>query len=86
MEEKEIGYVSNYFSKISVAAVEITDGTLSVGDTLHFKGHTTDFQTKLESMQIEHQSVSKAQKGDSIGLKVSEKVRKEDKVYKVTED
>lgn len=86
MEEKEIGYVSNYFSKISVAAVEITDGTLSVGDTLHFKGHTTDFQTKIESMQIEHQSVSQAQKGDSIGLKVSEKVRKEDKVYKVTED
>ena len=86
MEEKEIGYVSNYFSKISVAAVEIIDGTLSVGDTLHFKGHTTDFQTKIESMQIEHQSVSQAQKGDSIGLKVSEKVRKEDKVYKVTED
>jgi len=86
MEEKEIGYVSNYFSKISVAAVEITAGTLSVGDTLHFKGHTTDFQTKIQSMQIEHQSVSEAKKGDSIGLKISEKVRKEDKVYKIIED
>jgi len=86
MEEKEIGYVSNYFSKISVAAVEITAGTLSVGDTLHFKGHTTDFQTKIQSMQIEHQSVSEAKKGDSIGLKISEKVRKEDKGYKIIED
>lgn len=86
MEEKEIGYVSNYFSKISVAAVEITAGTLSVGDTLHFKGHTTDFQTKIQSMQIEHQSVSEAKKGDSIGLKVFERVRKEDKVYKIIED
>lgn len=86
MEEKEIGYVSNYFSKISVAAVEITAGTLSAGDTLHFKGHTTDFQTKIQSMQIEHQSVSEAKKGDSIGLKVFERVRKEDKVYKIIED
>ena len=86
MIEKEIGYVSNYFSKISVAAIEITDDTLSVGDTIRFKGHTTDFETKVDSIQIEHESVQDAKRGDSIGLKVHEKVRTQDKVYKVTED
>ena len=83
MEEKEIGYVSHYFGHISVAAVEVTDGTLEVGDTLHFKGHTTDFQTELESMQVEHQSISQAKVGDSIGIKVPEKVRTHDKVFKL---
>ena len=83
MEEQEVGYVSHYFDHLSVAAVEITDGTVEAGDTLHFKGHTTDFQTKVESMQIEHESVSSAKKGDSIGMKVNEKVRIHDKVFKV---
>ncbi len=86
MEEKEIGYISNYFSKLSVAVVEITSGTLSVGDTLRIKGHTTDFELKVSSMQIEHEMVTEAKKGDGIGLKVSEKVRKGDKVYRVIED
>ncbi len=83
MKEKEIGFVSNYFSKISVAAVEITDGTVSVGDTLHFLGSTTDCESTVDSMQIEHKSVAEAKKGDSVGLKVSEKVRKGDRVYKI---
>jgi putative protease len=74
MEEKKIGFVSNYFGKISVAAVEITDGIISVGDTLHFLGHTTDCESRVSSMQIEHQSVSEAKKGDSVGIKVPEKV------------
>lgn len=86
MEEKEIGYISHYFGHISVAAVEITDGTVAVGDKLHFKGHTTDFATEVESMQIEHESVSEAKAGDSIGIKVSEKVRTHDKVFKVISD
>ncbi len=86
MEEKKIGFISNYFSKISVAAVEITDGTVSVGDTLHFLGHTTDFESRVHSMQIEHKSVTEAKKGDSIGVKVSEKVREGDKVYKIVAD
>jgi putative protease len=86
MEEEKIGFVSNYFSKISVAAVEITDGTVSVGDTLHFLGHTTDFESRVHSMQIEHQSVEEAKKGDSVGVKVSEKVREKDKVYKIVAD
>jgi putative protease len=83
MEEKEIGVVSNYFSKISVAAVEITDGTVSVGDTLHFLGYTTDFESRVASMQIEHKPVTEVKKGDSVGIKVSEKVREKDKVYKI---
>jgi putative protease len=86
MEEKKIGFVSNYFGKISVAAVEITDGIISVGDTLHFLGHTTDCESRVSSMQIEHQSVSEAKKGDSVGIKVPEKVRENDKVYKIVSD
>jgi putative protease len=86
MEEEKIGFVSNYFSKISVAALEITDQTVSVGDTLHFLGYTTDFESTVHSMQIEHKSVTVAKKGDSVGVKVPEKVREGDKVYKVVAD
>jgi putative protease len=86
MGEKLIGIVSNYFSKISVAAVEITDGTLSVGETLHFLGYTTDFESRVSSMQIEHRSVTEVKKGDSVGIKVAEKVRENDKVYKIVSD
>lgn len=85
MEEEKIGFVSNYFSKISVAAVEITDGIVSVGDRLHFLGHTTDFESSVHSMQIEHKSVTVVKKGDSVGIKVSEKVREGDKVYKTAD-
>ena len=86
MKEEKIGIVSNYFSKISVAAIEITDGTISVGDNLHFFGHTTDFESTVRSMQIQHKSVAKAMKGDSVGVKVSEKVREGDKVFKLIAD
>ena len=86
MEEKEIGYVSDYFRKISVAAVEMTSGVVTVGDTIRFKGHTTDFKSKIDSMQIEHEPVTEAKQGDSIGVKVSEVVRKGDKVYKIAEE
>jgi len=86
MKEEKIGFVSNYFSKISVVAVEITGGKLSLGDTLHFFGHTTDFESTVHSMQIEHNAVTEARKGDSVGIKVSEKVREGDKVYKIVAD
>lgn len=85
MEEKEIGVVSDYFAHIGVVAVEVTGGAVSTGDTLHFKGHTTDFTQRIESMQIEHEQVEKAKIGDSIGIKVKDRVRKHDKVYKVIE-
>lgn len=86
MEEEKIGFVSNYFGRISVAGIEITDGTVSVGDTLHFSGHTTDFEYKVNSMQIERESVTEAKKGDSVGLKVPERVREGDKVFKIVTD
>jgi putative protease len=83
MDEKEIGFVSNYFSKISVAAIEITDDIVSVGDTLHISGSTTDCEFTVDSMQIDHNLVAEAKKGDDVGLKVPDKARKGDRVYKI---
>jgi translation initiation factor IF-2 len=85
MAEEEIGVVVKFFSKPSVAAVEITNGSIKVGDTLHFKGHTTDFNDVIESMEIDNNSVSEANSGDMIGIKVSERVREKDAVYKVSD-
>jgi len=85
MIEEEIGVISHYFDKINVAAVEIMNGKLSVGDTIHIKGHTTDLTMTVDSMQIEHDEVDEAKKGDAIGIKVAEKVRQHDKIFKVTE-
>ena len=84
MKEQEIGYVSKYFGQIKVAAIEITAGKLSVGETIHIKGHTTDMNVDVGSIQIEHESVDSANKGDSIGLKVSGKARRKDKVFKLS--
>ena len=86
MKEQEIGYISKYFGKINVGAIDLTSGKLTTGDTIHIQGHTTNLEEKVTSMQIEHESVSEAKAGDSIGLKVSEKVRRGDKVFKVLED
>ena len=83
MKQQEIGYISNYFKNINVAIIEMTKGSLETGDTVHFKGHTTDFTTTVKSMQIEHEQVEKVKKNDNLRIKVSEKVRKTDKVYKV---
>ncbi len=83
MKEQEVGYVSKYFGQIKVAAIEITAGKLSVGETIHIKGHTTDMNVDVGSIQIEHESVDSANKGDSIGLKVSGKARRKDKVFKL---
>jgi translation elongation factor EF-1alpha len=83
-EEKleQIGAISNYYSKISVAVVDLT-AKLTVGDAVRVKGATTDFRQKVESMQIEHANVQTAGPGQSIGLKVADKVRKGDLVYKI---
>jgi translation initiation factor IF-2 len=86
MDEQKIGIVSNYYSKISVAAVELTDGAVSMGDTLHFLGHTTNFESQVDSMQIEHNSVAEAKKGESVGIKISGQARRGDKVYKIVKD
>lgn len=83
--EKQVGRVTHYFGKIGVAAVELED-ELKVGDTIHFKGHTSDWSQKVDSMQIEHDQVEKAGPGDVIGIKVKEHAREHDVVYKVVED
>jgi putative protease len=81
--EKEIAKVEDYFAKIGVVAIEITDGTLKIGDTIHIKGHTTDFIQQVESMQIEKEPIKEAKVGDKVGIKVKERVRRHDKVYKI---
>lgn len=86
MAEVEVGIVDHWFGHIHVAGIKITSGVLKVGDTIHIKGHTSDFQQTIESMQIEHENVTEAKKEDVIGIKVAsegEKVRVHDKVYKV---
>ena len=80
MEEKLIGKITHYFNKISVAIVELS-GVLKVGDKVHIKGSSTDFEQDISSIQIEHEDMKKAKKGDAIGVKVDEKVREGDEVY-----
>ena len=84
MEEKQIGKISHYFNKISVGIIELSD-TLKVGDTIHIKGAHDDFQQTVDSMQIEHEKVQEAQAGSSVGIKVSNPVHENDKVFKVQE-
>jgi translation elongation factor EF-1alpha len=83
MEEIAIGRVERFFSKIGVAAISITGGELKVGDTIKFKGHSTDFEQTVESMQVEHNNVEKVVAGEDVGIKVKEKVRDHDMVYLV---
>jgi translation elongation factor EF-1alpha len=80
-EEQPVGQVTHYFSKVSVMAIELSDA-LRVGDRIHVCGHTTDFVTNVQSMQIEHEAVTSAGPGDSVGVKVGEKARPGDMVYR----
>lgn len=77
----EIGTVSHYYDHIGVAVVKLSK-PLKIGDKIQVKGHTTDFKQKVESMQIEHDKITEAKKGQEIGLKVAEKVRQNDKILK----
>ena len=77
----EIGRITHFFTKISVAVIELI-APLAVGDTIMIKGPTTDFEQVVESMQIEHNNVQRAEAGQSIGLKVAQRVRENDMVYK----
>lgn len=79
---KEVGTVTHFFAKIGVAIVELSD-TLSVGDRILVKGMTTSVEQPVVSMQIEHASVQKAEAGTSIGLKVNDRVREGDTVYRL---
>ncbi len=81
--EFKIGKITHYFSKVQVAAIELTDGELAVGDTVRIKGHTSDFTQRIDSMQIDRVDVPSAHKGQSIGVRVSQHARVGDEVFKI---
>jgi putative protease len=83
MMEKEIGRVTHFFHKINVAIIEVTAGSLKIGETVHIKGHTSDFSQPVESLQLEHQSIPEVTAGGTAGLKVKDPVREGDLVFKV---
>ena len=82
MPEELIGHVSDFFSRPVVAGIDLR-GSLKVGDKIKIKGHTTDLEFAVESMQIDNASVQEAAAGDSVGIKVPDRVRKGDAVYRV---
>ena len=83
MTEEQVGVVVKFFAKPSVAAIEVTGGTIKQGDTLKYKGHTTDFTDKVGSIEIDNQPIEEAKAGDLIGVKVKERVRENDLIYKI---
>jgi len=82
MAETEVGHVSDFFARPSVAGIDLT-GEVRVGDTIAIRGHTTDVVTRIESMQIDHRDVLVASPGQVVGVKVPERVRHGDRVYKM---
>ena len=83
MPEIEVGKVSTFFARPVVAGIDLT-APVKIGDKLHIKGHTTDIEVTIESMQIHNVNVTEAKSGDSIGVKVPDRVRPGDRVYKIT--
>ena len=84
MPEIEIGKVSDFFARPVVAGINLT-APLKVGDKIHIKGHTTDLELTIASMQIDNANVETAKAGDMIGIKVSDRVRGGDTVFKITD-
>jgi len=84
MQEQMIGNVADFFARPVVAAIMLT-APLKVGDKIHFRGHTTDLEVIVGSMQVNNLNVQEAKAGDSVGVKISERVRKGDSVYKVSD-
>lgn len=82
--EKEIGIITHYFAKINVGIIEMSKGELKVKDTIHIKGHSTDFYQNIESMQVDHSPVESVKSGELVGLKVDNSVREKDLVFKVS--
>jgi len=83
-EEKEIGFISHYYNHLEVGIIELSD-SLKIGDTIHIKGAHDDFTQSVDSIQIEHDSVEEAKAGESVGVKVTQKIHENDKVYKIAE-
>ena len=84
MAEEKVGKITHYYAKIGVAVLEVTDGLVKVGDTLHVVGHGVDFNQTISSMQVEHQPVEEAKVGESVGLKTDQPVKEGAEVFKVT--
>ncbi len=85
MPEEQVGVVVKFFSKPSVAAIEVTSGSIKAGDALKYKGHTTEFTDVVASLQMDNKPIDEAKVGNMVGIKVKERVREGDKVYKVVE-
>lgn len=81
-EEKEIGQITHYFNGIEVAVIELQD-KLVKGDKVRIQGATTDFEQSIDSIQIDRKEIDSAKKGDAVGIKVADRVRQGDKVYKI---
>ncbi len=86
MVEEKIGIVDHFFTHISVAAIKITDGDLKIGDTIHTVGAHTDFKQRIDSMEIDRNPVQMVKAGDDVGIKVNERSREHDIIYKVPEE
>ena len=86
MVEEKIGVVEHFFTNVGVAAIKITNGELKIGDTIHIVGAHTDFTQKIDSMQIDRTPVEAVKAGDDVGIKVKDRVREHDVVYKVPEE
>jgi len=84
MAEVEVGKITDFFATPVVAGIELS-GTLKIGDKIHIKGSTTDMELAIESMQIERVNITEGKPGDLVGIKVPDRVRRGDEVYKVTE-
>ncbi len=82
--EERVGIVTHYYSHLSVAIIQIETGSLRTGDTVHIKGHTSDFRETVESMELDHMHIDAANAGQAVGLRVKEHAREADVVYKVT--
>jgi len=85
MPDEEAGVVIKFFSKPSVAAIQVSGSGIKKGDVLKYQGHTTDFTETVASMEIDNKAVEEAPSGSLVGIKVKERVRENDKVYKVLE-
>ena len=83
MPEEQVGVIVKFFAKPSVAAIDVNNGTIKKGDTLRYKGSTTDFTEVVTSMEVDNQPIEEAKTGDMIGIKVKERVRENDLVYKI---
>jgi translation elongation factor EF-Tu-like GTPase len=86
MVEEKIGIVEHFFTNVGVAAIKITSGELKIGDTIHIVGAHTDLKQKIHSMQINRVPVKSVKTGDDVGIKLTDRVRENDAVYKVKDE